>query len=571
MKTLRHFLLAIAFCIFAAGSVYSATPNRTRIRYVDRINATSTAFSNQGIQAKADRVSSSRGNLVLIYDESLPDSIKTALDVAKDIWESRVPHKQPVYISIVFEPNDFDAAMYAEVIYLEDGTGYPSSLISQLNDDASGSSIDYPDGFIIFNSDIDWNCAFSSNLNTGYNITTMVLRGIALCYGFGASIRQRDTRFEYQNYNPNAFDQLLKRKTTGKYLTSLTEGGNEFNAFVTSDDVCAVTSNATYDVYAPKTYEPYRSLVYLKNDNSLMSYSLAIGNSSLQIDNATINILNEIGWQIPKTGFDIVCSDMSSNGIGSSYQQHTFLLDCGTAQVSDYKWTFKLKKMSGEYAIVSTGSGRNFTIAKITDHTGYYVNRNGDLEGRIECSYTLNGKTLAANPFALSLELKPAILSIEKRIVENESDYSYYALMNISYTGADYVTVEVEEDYDPSVRSYMIFEPFIAHLKTGYVSTLYDSWITVFVKNQYGTASETIYVPSAYQDYNFSADRLSGITSVTSQQNSYRLEVYSIDGQLIYTGSNENFSTANIPSGLYIKKLYDESSRHVKTSKFYVK
>lgn len=571
MKNFYHLLVALTSLIIATNSVYSANPNRKVIRYVDKINTASTSFANQGIQTKAERVSSSRGNLVLTYDESLPDSIKTALEVAKDIWESKIPHKQPVYISVVFEPNDFDAAMYTEVVYLEDGTGFPSSLSSQLG--TFYGDVYSPNGFIIFNSDIDWNCAFSVGSNAGYNITTMALRGMALCYGFGSSVKKAKdgVRFEFNVLYPTAFDKLLQRKSTGKFLTSFYDGSNEFNAFVTSDDVYVVGSDVTYDIYAPKVYEPYKSLVYLKNDNSLMSYSLAKGNSSLQIDNATINILNEIGWQIPKTEFDIICSDISSNGIGSSYKQHTFSLDCGTAQVSDYRWTFKLKKTSGEYAVVSTGNSSTFTIDKITDYSDYYVNRNGDLEGQIECSYTFSGKTQAANPFALSLELKPTILSIDKQIVENEGQYNYYALLNISYTGADYVTIEIEEEYNVIIRSERFYEPFLAHAKTGNITSLYDSWITIIVKNQYGTALETIYVPSAYQYYDLSADNLSGITSVTPQPRNNRLEIYSVDGLLIYSGEKENFNPDNIPSGLYIKKLYNESSHCMKTSKFFVK
>lgn len=258
---------------------------------------------------------------------------------------------------------------------------------------------------------------------------------------------------------------------------------------------------------------------------------------------------------------NIICSDLVSDGIGSAYKQYTFSLDYGTAQVSDYKWTFKLKKTSGEYAVVSVGNSSDFTTDAIADYNGYYVNTDGALSGLVECSCSVDGNDKTANIFAVSLELKPVIFSIDKQIIENKEDYSFYVLMDIKYAGADYVQVEIEEDYDPSVRSYMIYEPFLAHAKTGNITSLYDSWVTIKVRNQYGEVSETFHFEPIYD---------AGISDAL-QPEYVRIEIYSVDGLLIYSGAKENFNPNDISSGLYIKKIYDESSRHVKTSKFHVK
>jgi len=264
-----------------------------------------------------------------------------------------------------------------------------------------------------------------------------------------------------------------------------------------------------------------------------------------------------------QTEFDIICSDISSNGIGSSYIQHTFSLDCGTAHVSDYKWTFKLKQSSGEYAVVSTGNGSSFTIDEITDYSNYFVNNNGALEGRIECSYTFDGYAQVANTFALSLELKPVILSIEKQRIDNKDNYSYYLLLDIRYAGADYVTVEIEEEYNGAIQCERFYGPFLVHAKVGNITSLSDSWVTIIVKNQYGTASETFYYKTIYD---------AGVQDVKiTSPGHQKIEVYSVDGSLIYSGFKDDFKSDYLSSGLYIKKLYDESSRCVKASKFYVK
>ncbi len=496
--------IIIAFCavlLLTNGSIFADTGKHI-VRFVEKVKDYNQSFSNERLQSKSTRVLNKRGNLVLLYDSTLPDSVKTALNAAKEIWEAKVPNKVPVRISVVFEPSESDMAMLTEVIYFESPAGCPSSLASQLN--ARLVIDDSPDAIIVFNSNLNWNCDLSGNINVGYNITTMVLRGFALSFGFGTGIHEENNSLVYDYVGPTFFDKLLKRNSTGTFLTSYAPSSTEFNNFITSDDVCVTTSNGNYSLYAPTEYEPYKSLRYFKEDNSLMSYSLGMGNSFLRIDDATINVLNEIGWDIPESGFGIICSDISSDGIGTAYSMHTFFLDNVSGSASNLEWSFKLKKANGEFTVVSTGSGNSFTIDEIVDYEGYLVDQNGNLKGTIECNYSVDGNIQDAKPLELSLELKPIIFSIEKQIQYN-SDYSYNAILDINYAGSYYVTVEVEEEYDSAVRSYRVDEPYTAHLQTGKITALYDSWITVRVKNQYGTASEIFYFPPNYSFYNESS------------------------------------------------------------------
>ena len=143
---------------------------------------------------------------------------------------------------------------------------------------------------------------------------------------------------------------------------------------------------------------------------------------------------------------------------------------------------FYLKNKGGEYISVSTGNNFDFTINEISNPREYFVNLDGDLEGKVECEYMLSGNIFKAAPFSISLELKPEILSIDDVVVISNDDYSFNLLFNVRYTGADYINVEVEEEYNTTVRLYTFEEPFIAHVKTGNITSLYYSWVTIEAK-----------------------------------------------------------------------------------------
>ena len=284
--------------------------------------------------------------------------------------------------------------------------------------------------------------------------------------------------------------------------------------------------------------------------NSIMSYHIGQGNVDLSIDENTSDILRTIGWDLPQSGFSIKCDNISDNGIGSSYDTHVFYLLNGTENVSNYRWRFLLKSKLGDYTEVSSGTSDTFTIPQISSPEQYYVNINGDLEGRIECDYTLNGVQYYATPFTLSLELKPIIRSIDNIAVVNNSEYEFSLNFNVHYTGADYVSVEIEEEYNTTLRNYRFDEPYIAHVKIGNITNLYYSWVTVIVSNKYGTVSETLEYAPTYGAKVFVTP--SDIQSSSPIVNEIRL--YSVDGSLVFTGTLPEFMKQTFNPGIYIKE-----------------
>lgn len=537
------------------------------IRHSEKFNPNIVAFKNQGIPLKSSRLSNNEGNIVLSYDESLSDSIKVSLSAAKKLWESKLPTNQPIFISVLFEPLGNELSMVADVAYCETPNleGCPCALASQISNFSYGS-IDSPDGYIILNSDIDWNCRFSKESTSEYNLPTMVLRGIARCIGFGSSIiEDSKDQFFYLFGWPTYFDKLLYSED--KALSNMLEGGSEMATFVTSNKVKVHTSSQSYDIYAPSEFVQDLSLCYFDDKNSIMSYNIGQGNVDLSIDDKTSDVLRTIGWNLPQTGLSIQCNNISTNGIGSAYESHVFSLLKGNSNISNYKWKFLLKNKLGDFVQITASSSESFTIPAISSSDQFLVNINGDLEGRIECDYTLNGKKYSATPFALSLELKPTILSISDISITNNDQYEFSLNFNVRYAGADYVSVEIEEEYNTTLRNYRFDEPYLAHIKTGNITNLYYSWVTVIVSNKYGTVYETFEYEPTYGGYK--AAPISNHASSDLIFNPHYIKgitLFTLDGRPIFYGTPSDFQNQTFDPGLYIKEdTYDNG--YTKTTK----
>lgn len=560
MKTL-HSLIAILFLAAVCPLALSQTTKRQYIRYTEKVCPNGSHFRNQGIPKKPQRVSNNAGTIVFCYDDVLPDSIQIALNAAKKMWESKLPIKVPIYISVSFESLGNEISMIADVSHSGDDNvqGYPSTLASQITGDSS--SPESPDGLIYFNSDINWNCNFSDESVSEYNLPTMALRGIARCLGFGSSVILDEEEFAYSFEYRTNFDKLLF--CNGKNLSSIAEGSQEMANFATSDNVYAVTKSQRYKVFAPSEFIPDVSLCYLEDDNTLMSHDLGQGNISLSIDDTTSDILRAVGWDLPLSGLKINCNDITDNGIGSSYSSHTFTLAKESENISGYKWRFLLKNKNEDYVQISTGTNDFFTISKVSSPSNYYVNVNGDLEGRIECDYKINGKYYNAVPFALSLELKPVINSIDNITVINSGPNVFSLMFNVNYTGADEVSVEVEEEYNTTLRDYCFYEPYIAHVKTGDITSLYYSWVTIIVSNKYGSAYETL-------EYSPILKTLSEPKIIMDAVAVNYIRLYSADGRMVFEGSPREFMNCGLETGVYIKnEIFDNGKSRI--SKVYIK
>ncbi len=159
-------------------------------------------------------------------------------------------------------------------------------------------------------------------------------------------------------------------------------------------------------------------------------------------------------------------------------------------------------------------------------------------------------------------DLKPSIIAIENLSVINEGDYAFYLTFDVKYSGADYVTVEIEEEDNTSLRNYRFEQPDFAHVKTGNITTLNYSWVYVTVNNEYGSDRKTLEFAPSYGNASVSDTSLSAQTQ--------KIQLYAIDGHIVFDGTPTDFSDKTFQPGIYIKKevldngLYNISKIHIK-------
>lgn len=259
----------------------------------------------------------------------------------------------------------------------------------------------------------------------------------------------------------------------------------------------------------------------------------------------------------------IIGSHLSEDGKGSAYQAHTFTLDGDIADDAECSWIYKLKDNEGNFTVVSSGEGSTFTVGTNINADNYFVNTSKELEGLIECNCSVNGKTVTVPPLAISLDLKPQIIAITDMRKDIVDEHYFYALFNVEYLGANDLLVKVTEEYSTLLRYSHFYGSPVVQIKTGRIVLYYDSWIILEVSNKYGQVKKTLYFEGEYPDYGREE-------SLNEEMAIDKVEVYRIDGTIVYKGTGEAFDNMALPKGIYIKKSYNDNTC-IGTSKFLIK
>ena len=541
----------LSFAVFACMSTFgfAQTANKKYLKFTDLISAGHSTSIQSEMPTKAERSSSTKGFISLYFDDAVPDSMRIALTAAKEYWESKIPIQQEVIICAEMASLDSDVATEVYAGYSEDigYQGYPTALESQLVGDVKGT-IESPDGYIYINSNKQWNCSFSNNSSEGLNVYTIGLRAIAIAFGFGSSIMQYfdeddgyKEKYMFGCYLGSCFDKKIYDNE--HYLVDFNEGSQELYNFVLFSKLQVRGQENIYNLYSSNPFVQSKSLVYLDEPSSLMHYNIGDGDKFFTIDDITIDILNGLGWNIQPSRdvSKIKCNNIGDDGIGSAYTSHTFSLQ--TSNATGYNWKFYLKNSSGNFTLISSGTNSTLTIPEITSTNNYYINLNGDLEGRIECVYTANGKTHQANPFSVSLELKPTILSVDNVTINKIDNELFTVSFTVQYRGADYIAVGLEVENDPVLAETLFKEPFLAHVTTGRLSIHNNNWVHIRVYNKYGEVIRTLEFL-----------RTTDAEIIYTNLNVNEITVYSIFGEKMYSGKESDFDDKLLQPGVYIKR-----------------
>lgn len=549
-------------------SICGIAQERKIVRYMEYVKSqTDEQGITQPIVSKNQRVNSKAGSIHLVYEDNVfPDSMLISIRAAVEIWEAKLCNKQPIFVYLdYYDLNDDNLSLLCDVYYFESSEGsLPSALNSQIRNVCG--DIDMPDAMISFNSNVSWNCNHDSQVNIeGVNVFSSMLRAVALSLGFGTSA----TTYEEPNKvvfptspNKSRFDNLI-RSNTGIWMKDLESGSKELLNFMCLGasggcSIYAYKDDIQYKLYSPATYELGKSLVYLDNKNSLMHYAFGEGNKCFQIDNLTIELLNAIGWNISliPEELEIFSNQLDETGVGSAYENYTFeIKNTSNKKIVNPKWTYKLFDKDSESPIViQMANSEKFEIKSVNDLSKYYITSNGDLKGEINFECTIDGVDISIRPYRLSLELKPIIKAItDIEIIKHSNSRSI--LGKVCYSGADHVTIQVEEDFSSVLCTTHIYEPFLAHMQIDHIVRQYAAWVDIIVSNKYGYVIETIELEPDYTRLNHN-----NTSEMLNCDNDGSIEIYSLEGSLIYKVKSYEDIYKYLQSGIYIIKIVNSQN-----------
>lgn len=284
----------------------------------------------------------------------------------------------------------------------------------------------------------------------------------------------------------------------------------------------------------------------------------------------------------PGATVQIKCNDISDSGIGSSYTSHTFSLLDDSDNISACQWNFYIKKSDQTFLNIKSESGRSFTIDPVESDNDYFINAQGEYEGRVECEYTQDGKQYTASPFHVSLELKPIIISIDDLQIIKEG-YNFRVRFTVTYAGSDHLQICLEEETNLVSRYTTVAEPDIAHVLTSKLTTFEYTWVTVIVENQYGKAEHVMEFAPDYQggiNLPEASDGVAGVNEISVKDKRIHFEsefpmnvaIYSLDGKCVYQAAalqHADIDLSHLVPQLLIINISDINSS--KTDKIFLR
>ena len=558
-------LTLIGLILITPSLICAQKPSITQLRFYQYANSYSTSSLTQEFPQKSLRHNSQSGTFILNFEDT-PDSIQTAAKAACEFWASKLKNRQPIRLNFSFMSlSDFgeNLAILTTPSYMADTNPFmPSALFSHINN-FEVSDNNQPDGLIWINSDLNWNCAFSSTSSSSQslNLYSHILRSVAICLGFGSSVTEYEPSegLCFQEIgHPSLFDHLIFSDNTR--LSTLEDFSPELYEFTTNNPVYAYLKDQDHILFTPQEYHIGESLIFLDNPQSLMHYDLGYGNVFFDIDNLTIELLNEIGWdlQLNKT-VSILCDDIDEDGIGSAYSAHSFKLS--DENISQHNWTFKVFDAAANEIIVYESNNAVFLLPAIGDNPTYARNINGDIIGQLECIFEENGVVKSAI-FKLSLELKPSINSIfniTKHWVDGSPNFGL--TFCVDYSGADNLSVFIEQEYSSGITRQRIYEPFIAHVKIRSLAPIVYNWIDITVSNKYGSVTETIELEPTLRQVEQS--ELDAISTSTNRN----VAIYNSQGICIGIYAERESYQLPLPTGLYIFKYSSDNFNSIEITK----
>lgn len=533
------------------------------------------------ILQKELRLSKDAGNFY--YDTvNVPDSVDVCIRAAIDIWESKLRNNAQIKLEFEYTDFDTDNDVIIDVSYdNESKIVRPKCLHRYLNNILLTES-ESPDARIQINKNKDWDCNNSDIAQYGTrNLTYALLRSIGVALGFGSSVTYINDKdiiaFACGRNIHTVFDTFIS-DSDGNKLSDVPNTGkrnnNALNSYVqpTERYVYALKDDEAHRMYAPETYDPFKSLVYLDNYYSLMHYDPGVGEKNLRIDDTTIELLNAIGWDMPEKEVEIIGENIDSTGIASAYQPHKFTIKNYTGKnLSNAEWQLSLPLKDGGTETICQNDGRlDFEIPQITDETRYAININGDIYGTITFTAVTTDLTVS-DTYRVSLELKPHINAVHIVKKESNSPYDNYNLYyTIEYTGTNKLYIQLQEQYGGTLVSQEVNEPYLAHVVTKYINSPFSAKIHINAENKYGSDKMTLRLPPYILEESPQSVKFRTSTKYLIEDRTLSdftdIDVYGMTGEWITNVADER-DLDSLLNGIYVLR-YNNNDKLMRTAKY---
>lgn len=512
---------------------------------------------------RTERLSSDFGGVIEVqFGGGMSEEMQYAIKAAAQLWEEKLYIPKKIILKFEKERMGMEAADFAaQVRYtlLPGGNeAYPQSFfINFLTDNKRLAE----DAVILVNEDVDWDYSFSGEVTNKKNLTTAMLRAIAMSLGFGSSVVNNTAKgiiFSTRRYF-SPFDNLIVNSNNIRLNTMPNNGRTspELISYVSGNNVYYKTpNNANFKLYAPSEFHGYNYLSYFDTEGDLMSYDIRIGDKNQQIDEKTLEVLKEIGWKEPENSLKIMAKDIDATGMASAFQGYSFHAETTSGSITDYSWKYELLNNEMVFDSIKVGNSSEFNIDKVDDLTKYYKNINGDIKGRVSLTATVNGKDMH-KVFYVYLATKPTFISVKVDSISPIPGTRYYNLdITVIYTGADYLYVEQSEEFGDLIFSHFFYEPYIAHLRFKHVFMIGMSWVDLELSNRAGKTYYTVEIPSQMNLLENSTQIKQEIIASSISH----VEVRNMQGMIIL--QTENYEDINrLSKGLYIVTTTDTNGK----------
>lgn len=466
--------------------------------FVENANYSSGIVSYE--QAKLHRLSArSGGDIIVTYDGDMPDSLKTVVGAACEVWRDYMGINDNLRLNIKYE-NFSDADVKVSVAYAKmqsDGLCYPSALYRSITGgDLTAGMVD---AVLHINSSVAWCTGFGNDDNPKKLLPT-VIKGLGRCLGYGSSVKKdkRGNVFMLKS-GKTIFDSLVLSEDgirMSDLNNNMTQQLNNFTQPV-CEYLYVLNKKPEYKIYAPQTFDDNVSLKYSADKNSTMYYGVSNA-SNLIVDDATIDVLNGLGWKYSKSDqtLQIKCDDIDDTGVASAYSQHTFYIKTNSGAPSSYCWVASFPLKDGRYETINSNSER-LVIPAVIDEDKYVHTLDGDIRVVISFSGMLFGKAVNCN-YSLTLELKPHILSaaISSRTPSRtDNTYNDYTI-DVRYEGSGSLDAYVEEEFSSMTKTAFSNVPYFTKVKFYDIDAYGNALFTIRVENKYGYDEYTIEQPA---------------------------------------------------------------------------